>query len=74
MLHARLKTGMRLMDMIVLTRSLGEKLADDPETFRWSDASGAAVTVELVKGRCVRWQLLRPGDGATAPLQAGPDA
>ena len=33
MLQARLKTGLRLMDIILLTRSLGEKLADDPETF-----------------------------------------
>lgn len=64
MLQARLKTGLRLMDIILLTRSLGEKLADDPETFRWTDDSGAAVTVELVKGRCVRWSLARPADPA----------
>ena len=64
MLQARLKTGLRLMDIILLTRSLGVKLADDPETFCWTDDSGAAVTVELVKGRCVRWSLARPGDGA----------
>jgi hypothetical protein len=42
MLQARLKKGLRLMDIILLTRSLGEKLADDPETFRWTDAGGAA--------------------------------
>ncbi len=60
MLQARLKVGLRLMDIIQLTRSLGEKLADDPETFRWTDASGASVTVELLKGRCVRWSFARP--------------
>jgi hypothetical protein len=65
MLQARLKTGMRLMDIILLTHSLGEKRADDPETFRWTDASGAAVTVELVRGRCVRWSLVRPDATAT---------
>ncbi len=64
MLQARLKTGMRLMDIILLTRSLGRKLADDPETFCWTDASGASVTVELVNGRCQRWQLARPADVA----------
>jgi hypothetical protein len=64
MLQAHLKKGQRLMDIILLTRSLGEKLGDvrtgDPETFRWTDASGASVTVELVNGRCVRWSFARP--------------
>ena len=74
MLQARLKKGQRLMDIILLTRSLGEKLADDPETFRWTDDSGAAVTVELVKGRCVRWSLARPDDAGGAPVGNGPAA
>ena len=60
MLNAKLKTGQRLMDVILLTRSLGEKLSDDPETYRWTDESGVSVTVELAKGRCVRWTLARP--------------
>jgi len=60
MLHAKLKTGLRLMDLIQLTHSLGEKLADDPETYRWTDASGAAVTVELKAGHCASWTLQRP--------------
>ena len=62
MLTARLKTGQRLMDVIALTRSLGEKLSDDPETYRWTDGSGVSVTVELAKGLCVRWTLARPVD------------
>lgn len=80
MLHARLKQGQRLMDIILLTRSLGEKLADEApgqaETFRWTDASGAAVTVDLRKGRCVRWSLARPDDAGTtnASLADGPAA
>ncbi len=74
MLHARLKKGQRLMDIILLTRSLGQKLADDPETFRWADASGAAVTVELVQGRCLRWSLVRPDDADTGSLGNGPTA
>ena len=74
MLQARLKKGQRLMDIILLTHSLGEKLAEDPETFRWTDASGAAVTVELVKGRCVRWSLARPDDAGGAPVGNGPAA
>ena len=60
MLNARLKPGQRLMDVIMLTRSLGEKLSDAPETYRWTDGSGVSVTVELAKGLCVRWTLARP--------------
>ena len=74
MLQARLKKGQRLMDIILLTRSLGEKLADDPETFRWTDASGASVTVELVNGRCAQWSFARPAEAATAPAGDGTPA
>ncbi len=62
MLNAKLKPGQRLMDVIVLTRSLGEKLSDEPETYRWTDGAGVSVTVELAKGHCVRWTLARPAD------------
>ncbi len=60
MLHSKLRTGMRLMDILPLTRSLGQKLADEPETYLWSDTSGAAVRVELRDGRCSGWTLQRP--------------
>jgi uncharacterized protein (DUF58 family) len=63
MLHAKLRQGMRLMEIIVLTRSLGRKVGDDPETYLWKDASDAAVRVELRNGRCTGWRLERP-DGA----------
>lgn len=71
MLQARLKPRMRLMDVILLTRSLGEKLADETpdtaETFRWTDASGAAVTLRLRGGRVTDWDFSRPaGDGPPA--------
>lgn len=62
MLNARLKPGLRLIDILPLTGSLGEKLADDPETFRWTDAGGDAVRVELRNGRLAAWHLDRaPG-------------
>jgi hypothetical protein len=66
MLNARLRAGMRLVDIIRLTRSLGEKLGDAPETFRWTDAGGVAVTVEMQGGRCARWSLQRPAEQADA--------
>jgi hypothetical protein len=61
MLHARLKPGMRLLDVIALTRSLGERVAEPPaEAWRWRDDGGAAVRLEFdARGRLVRWALER---------------
>ena len=39
MLHAKLHPGMPLMAVIKLTRSLGRKVRDEPETFAWRDES-----------------------------------
>ena len=64
MFQSKLKAGMRLMDIITLTRSLGEKVADDPETYVWRDASAAAVRVELRGGRCTAWALSREDEAA----------
>ncbi len=61
MLHAKLHPGMRLTEVIKLTRSLGRKLSDDPETFAWRDASGAEVQIEFAHGRCRAWRLVRDG-------------
>ena len=68
MLQARLQKGQRLMDVIQLTRSLGQKLSDEPETYRWQDPSDAAVTVVLQGGRVTEWTFTRPPEalgGAT---------
>lgn len=67
MLHARLKRGQRLVDVLRLTRSLGRPLHDTGmrdgasvhEVFAWQDAGGDAVQVELHNGRVVHWRLLR---------------
>jgi hypothetical protein len=71
MLHTKLRTGMRLIDIIPLTRSLGQ--AEKPqglqdaqalESFTWTDAAGVAVRVELRAGRLQRWELQRPTEAA----------
>ena len=59
MLHAKLKPGLRLLEILPMTRSLGQKLADDPETFVWTDAGGDRVRVELRNGRCTAFALER---------------
>jgi Mg2+/Co2+ transporter CorB len=67
MLNARLHAGMRLMNILMLTRSLGEKLADEPETWRWHDGAGDSVQVVLQDGRCSSWTLSRAADTPSAP-------
>jgi uncharacterized protein (DUF58 family) len=63
MLNARLRPGMRLVDIIVLTRSLGRKLGEDTaptlERYAWADAGGDTVVVDLHAGRCTGWRLER---------------
>ena len=59
MLHSKLGAGMRLMEVVTITRSLGRKVRDEPETFAWRDESGAEVEVEFVGGRCTAWRLTR---------------
>ena len=66
MLQARLSAGMRLLDVLPLTRSLGQRVGEAPEVWRWADASGAAVELEFAAGRLQRWRLSRAGDGAAA--------
>ena len=63
MLHAKLRKGMTLPQVLAATGSLGEKAdvpsADTGESWRWRDASGATVTVHLKRGKVVDWSLVR---------------
>ena len=60
MLNARLSAGLPMLRVVTLTRSLGRRMADQPESWAWADASGSEVTIVFVKGRCKRWALTRP--------------
>ena len=68
MLNAKLQRGMRLPHVIVLTRSLGKKLSDEPELWVWTDPGGDSVQLELRDARLERWALQRaqPVDAPTA--------
>jgi hypothetical protein len=72
MLNAKLRPGLRMMDVVQLTRSLGEAVSDQPEVWRWRDAGGAAVLVTLVGGRVTAWQLerLEQEEASRAPADA----
>ncbi|UXH78652.1 hypothetical protein [Roseateles amylovorans] len=64
MLQSRLHVGMKLVDLIKLTRSLGEKVG--PETYRWTDAGADAVDVVMARSLVVSWTLVRAADVASA--------
>lgn len=74
MLQAKMRTGLRLMDIILLTHSLGEKLAEQPETYRWRDPGGDSVEVELVGGKLSSWRFNRAADAAAPAAAAQADA
>lgn len=59
MLNAKLHKGMRLPQILALTKSLGQKIADDPETFEWTDPGGDRVRLELRQARLALWTYLR---------------
>ena len=73
MLNAKLKTGVNLMHVIALTRSLGEQISpkdEQPEVFRWRDNSLSVVTCVFQDGRLQSWTLERPSDNPAATEQA----
>lgn len=75
MLNARLKPGMTLMHVVAMTRSLGELHSpkdEQPEVYRWTDASQSRVNCEFQGGRLARWELFRPPAPAEAPAPPAP--
>ena len=74
MLHARLRTGLRLTDVMKLTRSLGQAVSQDPEVFVWTDDAGDRVRVELTAGKVSAWALQRADVAPENPAPAAPSA
>lgn len=64
-LNERLRPGLKLVDVLPMTGSLGEKLGDAPLSYGWTDAGGARVEIVLQQGRLLSWQLIQP-DAAPA--------
>jgi Flp pilus assembly protein TadB len=63
MLNAKLHAGLTLLHVIALTRALGELRSpkdEQPEHYRWSDASGSYVDAEFLGGKLKSWTLTRP--------------
>jgi hypothetical protein len=63
MLNARLHPGVSLMQVVALTRSLGElrsPAGEQPEVFRWTDTGQSFVECEFQGGKLASWRLDRP--------------
>ncbi len=59
MFHARLKAGLKLLEVVEIARALGRKTADAPETWVWADEAGDRVVVQLADARVTHWTLER---------------
>lgn len=63
MFQARLSRGMTMLQVVPAAGSLGSKLSEQPDAWRWSDASGAHVDCVFEGGKLQQWQLVRPEAG-----------
>lgn len=59
MLNAKLHAGMRMLDVVALTRSLGQRVREVPEQYAWRDDEGNRVDATFDNGRLLRWELVR---------------
>ncbi len=74
MFNAKLHAGMRLMDVLKLTRSLGTVLPVDAHTdagadevYGWADEAHDQVRLAFGHGRLLHWALTRAGADEGAP-------
>lgn len=64
MLNAKLRERLPMLEVVKLTKSLGQRVSGDPEVWRWIDDGGSSVEITFANGRCTRWALQRPPDAA----------
>ena len=63
MLYSRLSRGMTLLQVLSLTRALGQRLGDPDsaaERYQWTDSSNATVHCMFAHGKLAAWELVRP--------------
>lgn len=71
MLHAKLRPGMPMLQVVKFANSLGRRVSEQPEVWAWADASGARVAITFEGGRCQHWALTRTEESGA---DSGPDA
>lgn len=71
MSHTRLHKGMKMLQVLRETQSLGKRLPHPSpgshESWEWQDSGGDSLVVDFVRGRCVGAALVR------APQDQTPD-
>ena len=75
MLNAKLKPGVNLLHVMSMTRSLGQLQSPkdgQPEIYRWTDGGESHVTCEFNGGKLVKWELVRPAEGAASDPTPAP--
>ena len=65
MFHSRLKPGLAMLQVVALTHSLGCKVGESGDVWRWADGGGGGVTLTFTDGKLTAWVLERPADVAT---------
>ena len=74
MLNARMKPKSTLLNVVAMTQSMGQLLSpqdEQPEVYRWTDASESSVTATFLNGKLQSWELTRPAaQEAEAPAIA----
>ncbi|MDP2369749.1 glycerate kinase [Rhodoferax sp.] len=76
MLNAKLRSGVTLLHVVAMTRSLGELTSSkdsQPECYRWTDGSQSWVDCEFHAGKLRKWAMVRPA-ATTADAEAPTDA
>ena len=69
MFHAQLHNGLRLLKVIGLAASLGQRLPSDDKTmdvFEWRDGANDCVRCHFQGGRLRQWTLVRAADQGVA--------
>lgn len=60
MFHAKLQTGLTMLQVVTRTKSLGKKIEGSDDDWHWSDAGGSVVRLHFERGRLESWQIERP--------------
>ena len=74
MVQSRLREGMKLVEVLPLTRSLGAKVEGREEAWAWTDAGGIRLELQFSQGTLRHWELLRPPEQGTPAADGGAGA
>lgn len=75
MLNAKLRAGLSLLQVVGMTRALGQLRSPEgqqPEIYRWTDAGNSWVEAEFAGGKLQRWRMERPVAQGTGEAGAAP--